>query len=173
MRYLAFATLTAAVLCAAAPSFAQAVDELTVTGRGALMHDRPLTLSRTVSYSDLDLRLAGDRQRLEHRINDTARQLCTELNEASPSNHNIGKSCQDLAVGDAMSEVRRAYVVADTSTAPGYVDRYGADVSATVPDQTAYGATYDNGPIPDTAENRALYGGPMSRAGQRTSANGH
>jgi hypothetical protein len=33
--------------------------------------------------------------------------------------------------------------------------------------------TVTNGPVPDTAENRARFGGPMSRAGQRTSAAGN
>ena len=30
-----------------------------------------------------------------------------------------------------------------------------------------------NGPVPDTAENRAKYGGPMSHAGKRTPAKGN
>ena len=30
-----------------------------------------------------------------------------------------------------------------------------------------------NGPVPDTAENRAKYGQPMSRAGKRTAARGN
>ena len=30
-----------------------------------------------------------------------------------------------------------------------------------------------NGPVPDTAENRAKYGGPMSHAGKRTAAKGN
>lgn len=30
-----------------------------------------------------------------------------------------------------------------------------------------------NGPVPDTAENRALYGQPMSRAGKRTAPRGN
>jgi hypothetical protein len=33
--------------------------------------------------------------------------------------------------------------------------------------------TTTNGPIPDTAENRKKYGGPMSRAGKRTAAKGN
>ena len=34
-------------------------------------------------------------------------------------------------------------------------------------------STVTNGPVPDTAENRAKYGKPMSRAGQRTAAKGN
>lgn len=33
--------------------------------------------------------------------------------------------------------------------------------------------TVTNGPVPDTAENRAKYGQPMSRAGKRTAARGN
>jgi len=34
-------------------------------------------------------------------------------------------------------------------------------------------STVTNGPVPDTAENRARYGGPMSHAGKRTAARGN
>ena len=33
--------------------------------------------------------------------------------------------------------------------------------------------TVTNGPVPDTAENRAKYGQPLSRAGKRTAARGN
>ena len=33
--------------------------------------------------------------------------------------------------------------------------------------------TVTNGPVPDTAENRAKYGAPMSNAGKRTAAKGN
>ena len=44
------------------------------------------------------------------------------------------------------------------------------DVSAT---STFTNMTVTNGPVPDTAENRAKYGQPMSRAGKRTAARGN
>jgi UrcA family protein len=175
MRYLALATLTAAAALAAAPSFAQSVEELTVTGHGPMLHDRPMTMSQTVSYADLDLSLRSDRHRLERRINVTAGRICDRLNEARPSAANLGRSCQEIAVRDAMGQVREAF--ADASSSAAYVDRYGAPVSATVPDDSAAypvdETIYGNGPVPDTAQNRALYGGPVSRAGQHTPANGH
>ena len=43
---------------------------------------------------------------------------------------------------------------------------YGAGVSVTT-------TTLTNGPVPDTAENRAKYGSPMSNAGKRTAAKGN
>ena len=38
---------------------------------------------------------------------------------------------------------------------------------------TVTNATVTNGPVPDTAENRAKYGQPMSHAGKRTPAKGN
>ncbi|MEW5687034.1 MAG: hypothetical protein AB1942_19105 [Pseudomonadota bacterium] len=48
-----------------------------------------------------------------------------------------------------------------------------ADASATAPAATYTSTTVTNGPVPDTAENRAKYGQPMSRAGKRTAARGN
>ncbi|PZQ64053.1 MAG: hypothetical protein DI570_06815 [Phenylobacterium zucineum] len=48
-----------------------------------------------------------------------------------------------------------------------------ADASATAPAATYTSTTVTNGPVPDTAENRAKYGEPMSRAGKRTAARGN
>ena len=81
---------------------------------------------------------------------------------------------------------------AATSTAPMPVapmpatDLAPADTSASVTTTTTAAAdtgaaanasyttmTVTNGPVPDTAENRAKYGQPMSRAGKRTSARGN
>ncbi len=76
---------------------------------------------------------------------------------------------------------------ASTSVAPPPVDTgVAASTSATAStDVTAPSAadnaqsvsvtttTVTNGPVPDTAENRAKYGEPMSRAGKRTAARGN
>ncbi|WP_293371539.1 UrcA family protein [Phenylobacterium sp.] len=128
MRNLALATLTAAALCAGAPALAQGLDELTVTGHGP----RAMSLSDTVSYADLDLTLRSDRDRLLRRVNDTAGRLCDQLNQDPASNHNIGKSCKDVAVRDAIGQVRQAF--ADAGSNPAYVNTYGEPTSATVPE---------------------------------------
>ncbi|MCR5879982.1 hypothetical protein [Phenylobacterium sp. J367] len=57
--------------------------------------------------------------------------------------------------------------VADAAVAPDAT----ADVSATAPSVTTTLVT--NGPVPDTAENRARFGGPMSLAGKMTAARGN
>ena len=175
MRYLALATLTAAAALCAAPALAQTIDELTVTGHGP----RARSLSEAVSYADLDLTLRADRATLQRRVSDTAGRLCNELNQDPASHHNMGKSCKDIAIRDAMGQVRQAF--ADASSSPAYVDAFGTPTSATVPDvpyASADSSTYsvstvENAPIPDTPANRARYGGPMSRAGQRTAARGN
>jgi UrcA family protein len=140
MRRSALAILAAsAALIGAAPAFAQPVDELTVTGQ--LRGDRAQSLSETVSYADLDLTRYADRQELLLRVNNTARRLCTRLNQDYPSAANLGRSCQDYAVRGAMGQVHQAF--ADAAS-PAYVDAYGAPVSATVRDPGAYPYPYDN-----------------------------
>lgn len=52
------------------------------------------------------------------------------------------------------------------------------DVTTTAATDTTSNASFTtttvtNGPVPDTAENRAKYGQPMSRAGKRTAARGN
>ncbi len=48
-----------------------------------------------------------------------------------------------------------------------------ADASASAPAATYTSTMVTNGPVPDTAENRAKYGAPLSRAGKRTAARGN
>jgi len=135
MRNLALAALAAATaLCAGAPALAQvydrgSVDELTVTGR--LPGQRAYSLSEAVSYADLDLTRYSDRETLRLRVNDTARRICTRLNQESPNRANMGHSCQENAVRGAMDQVRYAFADAREQA---YVDEYGAPVSARVPD---------------------------------------
>jgi len=136
MRHTALATLTAAAaLACGVPALAQTVEELTVTGH--LNGARARSLSEAVSYADLDLSYGPDRERLLTRVNNAARRVCTRLNQESPNPANLGRSCQDYAVRDAMFQVRQAFADAG---APAYVDRYGAPVSA---------REYDPGPPPD------------------------
>lgn len=47
------------------------------------------------------------------------------------------------------------------------------DASATAPAVTYTSTMVTNGPVPDTAENRAKYGQPLSRAGKMTAARGN
>lgn len=62
------------------------------------------------------------------------------------------------------------------AAAPAAADA-SADVSAISPDEARASGiaveTVASAPVPDTAENRAKYGAPMSRAGKLTSAKGN
>ena len=119
MRHLTLATLAplaVAVAATAAPAFAQSVDELTVYARGR--NAEAQAISETVSFADLDLAYASDRAILRQRINFAAREVCDQLNEPGPSAANLGRSCQDVAVREAMGQVR--YAVADARERVAY-----------------------------------------------------
>ena len=107
MRFLTLATLAATVVATATPVFAQSVDEFTVYGHHR--YAEPDRMSERVSYADLDLAYAADRAELMRRVNYAARDVCDRLNEPGPSPANLGKSCRDEAVRDAMGQVRHAF----------------------------------------------------------------
>jgi UrcA family protein len=170
MRYLPLLSLAAVLAAASAPTFAQSVEELVITGHGH--GERPASASQRVSYADLNLTRAGDQAVLKHRIVAAAKDVCREVGEDAPLRGNLGKSCQDNAIRDAMVQVRVAFADAQAYQAfaandVGDAGAYGSNVSATVADPTT------NGPVPDTVANRARYGGPASSAGVRSRPKGN
>jgi UrcA family protein len=197
MRTPLVAAAAALVAAAALPAFAQTtVEQLTVMGRYAPRGEQPRSISRVVDYSDLDLRLASDQDALRHRVQRVAIDICNQLGE--PSNHtNLGRSCQDIAMRDAMAQVGQAVAYAMAAPPPAYAvigaapplaepappvsepipdaapaaGEYGQGASAVEPAYTSQ--TVTNGPVPDTPANRARYGQPMSRAGQQTAPRGN
>lgn len=186
MRKLLIAAAAMGALGAGAPALAQStVGELTVTGAW-YEEGRPVTLSRAVSYADLDLRYQRDQDVLRERVNATARDICDVLGEDRPNHTNLGRSCQDRAVSDAMSQVHAAVAYA-MNTPPRYAavagpgesaddvaptaDAYAANTSAVAPTYTT--RTVTNGPVPDTPANRARFGQPMSHAGKQTTPAGN
>ena len=192
MRMLLIAAgIGALAAAAAAPALAQTVDELTVTGQWNGRGEPPASLSRVVAFDDLDLRNAGDQAVLRRRVSDTARAICDELGSDRPNAANLGHSCQDVAINNAMQQVRIAvaqaydqppvYAATGAGADTAYVAPIGptpdASAAASV-DTAAAPASYTtetvtNGPVADTPANRARFGGPMSNAGKRTGANGN
>ena len=174
-----------------APALAQVVvPEVTVVGRWG--PNGPRSLSRPVSYADLDLTTARGRHILDRRIHNTAYELCRELGEQPKvRTPPLLQSCEQHAVASAMREERiafaearpRGYAVVVPQPAPdrAYVAPSGYDGGyAAAPAAPSYGAeasyrteTVTNGPVPDTPANRARFGGPMSNAGQRTAPAGN
>lgn len=110
MRFLTLATVAATLVATATPVFAQPIDEVTIYGRNRYVE--PQSLSQRVSYADLNLVYAGDRAALLRRVNYAARSVCERLNEPGPSPASLGHSCQDVAVRDAMPQVRHAFAMA-------------------------------------------------------------
>jgi UrcA family protein len=181
IRRLGLLLATAGFAFASAPVLAQTVEEVTVVGRLG-PRGEPQSLSRVVSFRDLDLTTRWGQDELRRRIDVTARDLCNELGETGgPSG--LAPSCRGQAVRDAMAQARIAIAqavprgayaaapppYADAGYAPAYppaAEAYGASASATAPAYTT--RTVTNGPVPDTPENRARLGGPTSRGGART-----
>jgi UrcA family protein len=94
----------AAALAASGPALAQpAGEEILVEGRYGTAPDSVRTLSQAVSYSDLDLSLAGDRDELRHRIHLTARFLCDKIGDNASSS--LTPSCREEAARSAMTRV--------------------------------------------------------------------
>jgi len=80
--------------------------------------------------------------------------------------------------GAASAQAEPSQAAPDATTA---APAAAAPGSTAVPDQvqtpapaaTVVAATVTNGPIPDTAANRAKYGGPMSHAGKKSQPAGN
>ena len=77
----------------------------------------------------------------------------------------------DTSTSSSASGSTDATVSATSTTTPAATTA-GADVSTSA-SSTFTNMTVTNGPVPDTRENRAKYGQPLSRAGKRTAARGN
>ncbi len=198
---LASAAATGAAMLAATPAAAQStVDEIVIYPYAGTDRE-PATLSRVVSFRDLDLRTQAGQDALKDRIQSTARDLCDELGAHGPTLA-PGEGCVTQAVARAQPQMRMAIAqafqprYAYVPVAPTYVAPVGetGDASATAPDwqpapvpqgasaandvSTTASATYTvttvtNGVVPDTPENRARFGGPRSEAGRNTTPAGN
>jgi UrcA family protein len=184
---LAGAALAAGALAGSA-SAQTTVEGLTVTGHWRA-GENVRSLSAAVPYDDLDLNTYGGREVLKARVRDTARDLCDRLGE-SRTGDALVRSCEQDAMNSARQSVKLAiashrmpmyaylpdepYVApagptADATSAGGYA----ADVSAVAPAPSYSRQTVTNGPVPDTMENRGLYGGPLSNGGRATDPAGN
>jgi len=175
----------AALMAGAAPALAQTTTgELTVTGHWRVGED-VRSLSAAVPYNDLDLNTAAGRDMLKQRVNSTAHDLCDRLGESNTSS-SIAPSCEQDAMMSAREAIKvaiansympnYAYLPADepyVAPAGSTASAYGTEASTTAPAPTYTTQTVTNGGVPDTAENRAKYGGPMSHGGRMTKPAGN
>lgn len=178
------AVAAAGLAAAATPAFAQPVaGEVVVIGHGG---EGPFlrSVSEPVSYTDLDLSSPQGRAVLHERIRAAAADVCRQLRFRNMTGSAILPSCENDAVAAARAQERLAYAQAAPPAyayappppaayvpppEPGPADEalaapaYGAPAAATVTTETV-----TNGPVPDTPQNRARYGGPNSNGGRRT-----
>jgi UrcA family protein len=180
----------------AAPALAQPVtDEVVVLGR---YPDRDAnSLSEVVSYRDLDLTTEAGRDILKDRVRAAAHDVCWRLGESGSTSSALLPSCEQQAVDSAREQVRTAYAMASSQlyavvpVAPppaGYVapagpnpidepppaaSGYGEPAAAIEPSPSYSTETITNGAVPDTPQNRAAYGGPISRGGRMTAPAGN
>jgi UrcA family protein len=83
------------------------------TGAGVGYYDL-MTLSRHVSYSDLDLSKPEGAKRLKNRIRETASEICERLADAPPVRpQSQSQQCVHKAVANAMQEAHFAITHAE------------------------------------------------------------
>lgn len=85
-------------------------------------------------------------------------------------NGEVGVSATTDSTGTSLGTASGTTSAGVTADAAASATTTAADASTGASLTTS---TTTNGPVPDTAENRAKYGGPMSRAGKRTAARGN
>lgn len=72
-----------------------------------------VTLTRRVSYADLDLNTHAGATELEKRVNETAKDACKQLDTLYPLSESGGPSCVKKATGDAMVQAHVAIAAAE------------------------------------------------------------
>lgn len=102
------------------PSDVAYVGEVVVPGRSR--YNGPTTLSRRVSYRDLDLMTYAGREELKFRVRQTARDICRELGESRNGGGPLLRSCEDDAVRSARGQVR--YAIARAEARSAYASLY-------------------------------------------------
>ncbi|WP_091738204.1 UrcA family protein [Phenylobacterium immobile] len=156
-----------------------AIDEITVTSKFDANDEVKTAM---VSFSDLDLTTKMGQDELMSRVGKTASDLCHQLGESiSDQPLTAMPSCQKSAIASADDQMKMAIAMASSRGGPAPMAmNEPAPMREAAPAATAYSApasyttsTVTNGPVPDTKENRAKYGMPMSNAGKHTAAAGN
>jgi UrcA family protein len=123
----------------ALPAIAQSsVEELVVTGHIGRVPDSTRTLSRAVSYADLDLSTDVGRRQFRHRVSLTARWLCDKLGESGTGDA-LAPSCREATVKDAMARagtLEQGFAPRGTTwvAGPAWATPYPAEWSTKYPD---------------------------------------
>jgi UrcA family protein len=72
-----------------------------------------VTLTRRVSYGDLNLAKTADAAELQRRVDQTAKDSCKELDDRYPFEDKQIKDCTKTTVDKAMAQVRAAIAAAE------------------------------------------------------------
>ena len=72
-----------------------------------------ISLTRRVDYSDLNLTVHADVEKLDKRVDDTAREACRQLEQLYPSAALSSPDCVRTAVNGAMMQVDKAVETAE------------------------------------------------------------
>ena len=82
------------------------------------MRDQTVSLTRHVSYADLDLSTSSGAKQLEMRVNEVANSLCEELGRRVAALPNAAErlTCVKEAVADGMGRARAAIAAAEKRT---------------------------------------------------------
>jgi UrcA family protein len=124
-RTIKFALLTLGAIAAGGVFAAEEVGKVTVEAKretqvvGRSYTGAPIelvTLTRRVSYADLDLTTQSGAAELEKRVNETAQAACKQLDDLYPLTAPGGQSCVKGAVEDAMEQARAAIAAAGKKT---------------------------------------------------------
>ena len=113
--YMAVAALGLAL---SGPTFAAPDDIVIVTTTPRLIGpragDQTVSLTRRISYADLDLSTSSGAKQLELRVQDVAHTLCNDLERRSALSPNMDerRACVDGAVADGMEHARAAIAAA-------------------------------------------------------------
>jgi UrcA family protein len=93
----------------------EAVRQANVVGRTSSgVPIEQITLTRKVSFADLNLKTQAGAAELEKRVKDTAKSACDELDTLYPLTKSVAETatCVKKSTDDAMVMVRRAIAVA-------------------------------------------------------------
>ncbi|MFI4889701.1 MAG: UrcA family protein [Steroidobacterales bacterium] len=115
-RQITFVAVGAAIALGAAASLAGELPEVTVKADRVMIEtvDHPsgssgsaerFSLSRGVSYADLDLSKAAGAAELEKRVKDTADAICKKLDALYPETVTSGHECEKSTTKAAMVKV--------------------------------------------------------------------
>jgi UrcA family protein len=77
-----------------------------------------ITLTRHVSFADLDLTTHAGAVELEKRVNDSANAACTKLDTLYPLTAKQSPACTKTSTDKAMVQVRAAIAAAEKGAAP-------------------------------------------------------